>query len=78
MSSPPRANTIATLDPYQGTGRQQCTQCQRKSVAGLVRGSGLCPAHYAEHAFGHDWAASLYPEAFLPRIAGPRPGVLGV
>ena len=43
-----------------GKGRQQCTRCNFKSVAGLTSGKGLCPYHFDAQMFGDAWADSLY------------------
>lgn len=43
-----------------GKGRQQCRKCERKSVAGLVKGMGLCPYHFDVAMFGQEWADKIY------------------
>lgn len=45
-----------------GTGRQQCTICDRRSVAGLRSGSGKCPYHWAVGQWGQEWADRCYPK----------------
>lgn len=47
--------------PLDGTGRQKCTRCDHRSIAGLFKGRGLCPYHYASAIWGKKWAAECFP-----------------
>lgn len=48
---------------YDGNGRQRCAHgCGYWSIAGMVRGQGLCPFHWARWAFGVNWARKCYPD----------------
>ena len=51
-------NIVKNLD---GNGRQKCTKCNHKSIAGIVKGKGLCPYHWAHFQWGKKWADSCYP-----------------
>lgn len=53
-----------TRSRLDGTGKQKCskTGCNRQSIAGFVKGSGLCPYHYALHTWGKKWAKHCYPD----------------
>lgn len=44
-----------------GSGRQRCRHCSSQSVAGLIKGEGLCPYHWAEKMWGTDWAKRCHP-----------------
>lgn len=43
-----------------GRGRQRCTHCELRSVAGLRRGQGLCPYHFTEATLGRELASELH------------------
>lgn len=49
-----------TLD---GTGTQKCSVslCPFWSIAGLIRGQGFCPFHWAAHKWGLKWALQCHP-----------------
>lgn len=44
----------------QGNGRQPCVHCTLRSIAGMKKGQGLCPYHWAVQAWRKTWADSLY------------------
>lgn len=44
-----------------GTGRQTCTLCNHKSIAGIKAGSGKCPFHWAAGVWGLNHASTSYP-----------------
>jgi prepilin-type N-terminal cleavage/methylation domain-containing protein len=45
-----------------GKGRQMCKKkgCQFRSIAGMPKGSGMCPYHWAEDRWGKQWADQCY------------------
>jgi len=52
-----------------GSGRQYCRLCPRRSIAGFGKGQGHCPYHWAVRAYGQAWADSI----FLPEgTSGPQ------
>lgn len=48
----------------EGTGKQPCTihGCAHTSVAGLRKGAGKCPYHFARGVWGEEHADRCYPE----------------
>ena len=52
-----------------GTGRQRCTRCPRRSVPGIAKGHGKCPYHWAVGVWGQRWADTYY----LPEEPGDGP-----
>lgn len=63
---------MAKIDAvHDGKGKQGCMRghCPFRSLRGHYRGKGLCPYHWAEHAFGRAWADHCYPEYMNARTA---------
>ena len=50
-----------THPELNGRGRQKCKHCAHRSIAGMVKGEGRCPYHWAVTAVGKDWANKCYP-----------------
>ncbi len=44
-----------------GNGRQSCSKCAHRSVAGLSRGDGKCPFHWEEGVWGLAKASRDFP-----------------
>lgn len=62
-----RSDRLGAKPRTDGNGKQQCQRCQRKSIAGLPKGKGLCPYHYAEAQWGSSWADSIYESEANPQ-----------
>ena len=45
-----------------GKGKQQCTLCGYRSIAGLMKGNGKCPFHWAKGNWGLNWASKCHPD----------------
>lgn len=49
------------MSDLDGRGRQLCKKCHHRSIAGMVKGEGRCPFHWAAHVWGLEWASKSYP-----------------
>lgn len=63
MSTETNHKAAAATGDLNGSGRQPCSQggCEFRSLAGLVRGAGECPFHWAQRQWGTAWAAQCHP-----------------
>jgi hypothetical protein len=52
------------VERTDGSGRQSCVHCWRRSLPGMTKGRGLCPYHWAVWVWGRAWADSI----FLPEV----------